>query len=401
MVVESSGESVDMGGAPSPAASPESLPGPPRRRRWVLASCLTIAVLVVAAIVAFTLVSANRAFDGAAADLSAADESAADADASLRAAADETTDAAERAGQILALATDDLVDAGTRTSFAEATTAALAATAEADALLGEPLETEPLGKQLLPWDLLAEADAMREDASALEERKADADATRRSVAESEQTMTTAAEAMFASAGPAAAALEAMNVSAVSLVVLDFRDASEAVAGQQGLGSGALTAFTAYAAAGGNLKQSQQSELAEKAGPLLTTRLEIEEYARSIAGGVVLDFDWAPLVNGLGGDRGLSGMATWNTARGGFSTITLSDSIAETWPSPDSRAIVTHEVGHSITSKCSALFDSTSGPANEEWATAWAISMGQTAEGNGVQAYGYPSQSMIDAASGCR
>ncbi len=163
----------------------------------------------------------------------------------------------------------------------------------------------------------------------------------------------------------------------------------------------MLAFERYAAAADNLRASAESELAEKAGPLLETRLEIEAYARSISGGVVLDFDWAPLVNGLGGVYGMSGTATWNTARGGFSTITLSDSVAENWPSPDAMALVTHEVGHSITSKCSDLFDSADQDANEQWATAWAISLGHTALGNGVQAYGYPSQEMIDIAATCR
>ena len=98
---------------------------------------------------------------------------------------------------------------------------------------------------------------------------------------------------------------------------------------------------------------------------------------------------------------MAGTATWNTIRGGFSTITLSNSVAENWPSADARALVAHEVGHSITSKCSDLFDSADQAANEEWATAWAIGMGHTAEGNGVQAYGYPSQDMIDRAMACR
>jgi len=151
----------------------------------------------------------------------------------------------------------------------------------------------------------------------------------------------------------------------------------------------------------SLKESAQSELAEKAGALLATRLEIEAFARSLAGGVVLDFDWAATVAGTGGRDGIGGTATWKTARGGFSTITLSHSVAETWPDADSRALVAHEIGHSITAKCHEKFDSQDHAANEEWATAWAISMGFTAPGNGTWAYGAPSQEMIDVAATCR
>ena len=61
-------------------------------------------------------------------------------------------------------------------------------------------------------------------------------------------------------------------------------------------------------------QQTQQELAEKAGPLLATRLEIEAYARSISGGVLLDFDWAPFVAGTGGDAGIGGTATWGASR---------------------------------------------------------------------------------------
>ena len=103
----------------------------------------------------------------------------------------------------------------------------------------------------------------------------------------------------------------------------------------------------------------------------------------------------------GGSSGIGGLATWNSGRGGFSTITLSDSVAEWWPNADSRALVAHEVGHAISAKCHDKFDWENQAANEEWATAWAISMGHTALGNGVEAYGYPSQAMIDIAATCR
>jgi hypothetical protein len=382
------------------AASPDS-PPPRRRRRWVLATSITLLVVLFVVAIVLVVVDANRTFDAAARGLRAANDRETSATGSLRERAEETSGSATSAEEIVTLAADDLVDVGARTAVSDAAAASVMVVGEADSLLASDAEPQVPPKAIWPWELQAAAERMRADAEALGERTSDAVALEESLADSDAALVGAARAMYASVAPAAAALESANVSAVALVVLDFRDAAEAAVGQDALGSGALTAFTTYAALATNLEQSAQSELDEKSGVLFATRLEIEEYARSIAGGVVLDFDWAPLVNGLGGAWGLSGTATWNTARGGFSTITLSDSIAETWPSADSRAIVTHEVGHSITSKCSLMFDSQNGPANEEWATAWAIGMGQTAEGNGVQAYGYPSQAMIDAAYRCR
>jgi hypothetical protein len=55
----------------------------------------------------------------------------------------------------------------------------------------------------------------------------------------------------------------------------------------------------------------------------------------------------------------------------------------------------------MAAKCGTLFDSGNRASNEAWATAWAISMGHTAEGNGVQSYGYPPQELIDIAATCR
>ena len=374
------------------------------RRSLIIAVVSSVAALALAgagASAVLAISSAERDFAAAVADLREADDEADTASESLRTMTDAAAEPAATAELIVSAAADDLVDAGARAELADAAGASASAIAEADALLGADIEPGIPEKPDWPWELSGAEKQLEAAAQRQLDEAADLRAVQEKARDADAALSAAATALYASVPATAAALEAANVSAGVFAVLDFRDAAAEAAGQDSVDAEAVTAFAAYAALAENLERSAQSELEEKSGPLYATRLEIEAYARSIAGGVVLDFDWAPLVNGLGGERGLSGTATWNTARGGFSTITLSDSIAETWPDADAMALVTHEVGHSITSKCSDLFDSQSSSANEEWATAWAISMGHTAEGNGVQAYGYPSQGMIDAAAGCR
>ncbi len=160
------------------------------------------------------------------------------------------------------------------------------------------------------------------------------------------------------------------------------------------------ALIAYVAAATQLRASNQAELEEKAGPLLDRRVAAEAFARSLAGGILLDFDWAPIVNGYGTGGTVGGLATWTTDHGGSANITLSDSVAEQWPSPLSQALVAHEVGHAVSVRCSDRFDAQSRAANEAWATAWAISRGFTGDGNGVSIYGPPPQELIDAAATC-
>ena len=378
---------------------------PPRRRPrrgvvvgWIVGVAV---VLLLAGGAAVVHLSGRAAYDRAEGDLRASIEAATATEESLRNSVQDAEESVASAEQIVAAAADDLVDPAARDAFAASTAATAAAVDEAIAVAGDGVDDDLPQEPFWTWELFGEASALDDrtaDTSALDDDMAEAaDA----IAAGRTGMTDAATAVYASVPAAAGALEAANVSARTSIVLDFRDAAGAVAGQSQVGSGAAVAFTAYAQSAENLRQSAQAELAEKAGPQLGTRLEIEAYARSISGGVVLDFDWEPTAAGVGGPNAIGGTATWNTARGGFSTITFSYSVADWWPDDDARALVTHEVGHAITSKCSTLFDSQNQAANEEWATAWAISMGQTADGNGVQAYGYPSQAMIDIAATCR
>lgn len=161
----------------------------------------------------------------------------------------------------------------------------------------------------------------------------------------------------------------------------------------------------YLEAAHALEASHAEEIAEKAGPLLDRRLAVQEFARSYSGGVLLDFDWAPTVNGYGAGGSYGGTSYWSAADGGYATITLSDSVATLWPHAGVQALVIHEVGHAILARgdCNTLFfDSEFAAAGEEpWATAWAIGQGYTADGNGVSIYGPPPEELIAMATQCR
>lgn len=382
--------------------APEERPAEARRRsrRWVIA--LVAVALVVLAWTAVHLL-ALRTFDDAASAAVATERQTEAAGDSLRLATDDASRSVE-AARVIGEATatpEDLVDANARAGLSAATEATTGVIATAEQTLADVPEAPDTRRPLWTWELFAGASRLADESAILDAYTETLGRTGEELGASTTALEDSALTLYASVPGYAAALEAANVSARAPVVLDLRDAADFAASQTTLGSGAEIAFTDYAAAAASLKTSQQAELAEKAGPLLARRLVVEEYARSIAGGVVLDFDWAPVVNGIGGSAGMAGTATWNTGRGGFSTITLSNSVAQNWPSADAKALVTHEVGHSITSKCSTLFDSQDRDANEAWATAWAISMGHTSDANGVQAYGYPPQSLIDTAATCR
>ncbi|TFV99936.1 hypothetical protein [Orlajensenia leifsoniae] len=141
---------------------------------------------------------------------------------------------------------------------------------------------------------------------------------------------------------------------------------------------AETELASYVTAVGELKSSQDAELAEKSGSLLDTRLAAEEYARSIAGGVMLDFDWADIVIGYGWGDSMAGTAegTWYSPSEVYSMITLTNTVASLWNNGSgwSQALVAHEVGHAIHPKCFDVYPNDAA-TEEQWATAWSISMG--------------------------
>lgn len=153
-----------------------------------------------------------------------------------------------------------------------------------------------------------------------------------------------------------------------------------------------------------VQASQAAEAARRAAPEYATRGPIEEFARSIAHGVQLDFAWDHVVNGLSSDEWYSGTAQYWYGDGGWGKINLSYSID--WRFNDdinAKAVVVHEVGHVqvVREECAPIFE---GPAfnsdDEVWATAWAIASGYDVPGSGIEAYGRPSDEQIAAASGC-
>ena len=395
--------------APGAHALPNRLSSGPaavsRRIRRTPARAVTISlvgVLVIAAGTALLHATASSAYDDARAafDLSSAQErSSAEA---LRSARQDADALVAVSSLVEATGDDALLVPEERAALHEAS----ARLVEVPASVPRPAPSPSAAgsRPVLPWDLASEAARLRQDAETEQERarsmRDSVDALKAAIG----TLRTAVSSAATAASERAAATEAQFVSARTGDVIALRKAATALATSAAApDQTTAAAFASLESAVAGVRSSQEAELAEKAGPLMQTRLEIEAFARSIAGGVLLDFDWAPEVNGFGGAGGIGGLTSWNAGdgAGGFATVTLSDSVAEVWPAEGSRALVVHEVGHAISAKCYALFDWKDRAANESWATAWAIGKGETDDANGVWLYGYPSQSLIDTAATCR
>jgi hypothetical protein len=341
---------------------------------------------------------ANLRFDAAVAahrvavfEAAAAGESAAVVEADAGATA-------EIAATVLA-APDPLVDAAAKTALS-------AAAGELDTLMAAAPETEfaepnrPLSRPVWFADLDAASELLNGETERLTDLAADADAYAADLAVADDTVSASGDAYVEAIAPVAAAVEAANGSARNVERIEFRNSVEQLASSTwGYDAGARV--DAYVAAAAALQSTHAAEEAEKSGPLYDRRVAVETYARSIAGGVLLEFDWAPIVIGYGDNGSAGGTATWDTWEGGLSTITLSNSIAEQWGDPIMAALVTHEVGHAITSKCYDLVGEYADD-NEPWAVAWAIGMGHTdPNGNGEWLYGRPSDELIERSKGCR
>jgi len=329
----------------------------------------------------------------------------------LAAVADEQEATLAIAGAIADTATADVVDPATLEAFEGAVAATRAVAVDADAALASPepdvadaAGTDPAADEprpFWPWELAeSEAELTRADREA-RDTVASLRELRERVATARSAVDAATPALFASTRATADRIQAENPSARSTDLVAFRSAADAVAARQDVTLESSDALAAFVSAASQLRASNQAELDEKAGPLLDQRLAAEGFARSLAGGVLIDFDWAPIVNGYGSGGTVGGLAAWIPDSGGYATITLSDSVAALWPSALSQALVAHEVGHAVSVRCGDRFDASTSAANEAWATAWAISQGFTGDGNGVSIYGSPPQELIDAAATCR
>lgn len=228
-------------------------------------------------------------------------------------------------------------------------------------------------------------------------------ASAKQLEESTHALQSSVASVVTAAADRAATTEPANVPAKNDSVLALRTAvSQTKELSSPLQESLSAVYPALVLAVQRLQESHAATLAAEAGPLAGSRAELEAFARSLAPGVLIDFEWADLVNGKGSANDyLSGETAWRYDQGGFATIRLSNSIAEDWPSDAAHALVAHEVGHAITVRCRTMYNADDPQTAEAWATAWAISMGFTDDANGTWAYGAPPADLITTAAGCR
>lgn len=164
------------------------------------------------------------------------------------------------------------------------------------------------------------------------------------------------------------------------------------------GRNSAGAYAALTAAVDAMEASAAAEAARRAAPEYAVHGPIEDFARSIAHGVTLDFRWAHVVNGLSSDEWYSGTALYRDTDGGWATIELSHSVGWNWADDiNAKAVVVHEVGHAqvVRPECEPLFRGpVFGSDDEMWATAWAIAAGYDVPGSGIGPYGRPTDAQL-------
>lgn len=380
------------------SADSATTPHSPRRHTGLLAG-IAGGVLLIAALTTLQLTS-NAGYDSAEAQFRESARAVADTHVVIDESNSELRASQESASLLAERDTGTLVDAALKEDLVAATGSAVDTIEAADSLLVE--STSPVGdKPFWFWELYSAEAALAQHSQDADDLNARLQDQGDEIDAAHESLEAAGTALIGSAAEAATAYEAAHVSARNDDVIALREATATAGSITTIDSDAVMAFESLQSAAAQLIASEKAELAEKAGPLLETRLEIEAFARSIAPGVLLEFDWAPIVNGVGYNGSMGGYTTWWWDDPGRATIELSNSVAEQWPADRSKALVVHEVGHAISVKCADMYDSSTQDSIEKWATAWAISMGYTDDANGVWAYGYPPQSYIDAAAGCR
>ncbi|WP_010204673.1 hypothetical protein [Salinibacterium sp. PAMC 21357] len=385
----------------APVPPPTFTPAPAKRShaKLFLGAGALLAVILVGALVHAT---ASTSYDVALEDFQVATQISAEAHDVLRITAATATDAGLNADSIAAASTPELVDPVALTEFTSAADELAELVVVADKIDSDRSTFEVARKPTFAWDVWREASDLRAHILTHTSETADADAAQTLVQQSQGVLTEKAVVLFKSAVAAGPAFEAAHLSARNDQVIAFRVAREDLdVFANGVDSASVDKMEILAAAAIAVTVSEQAELAEKAGPLEAQRFAAEAFARSLAGGVLLEFDWSPIVNGYGQGDSLGGLTTWWSQGDNRAVIELSDSTARLWPSDRSQALVAHEVGHAISSKCPTMLDISSQDSIEQFATAWALSHGHTAGGNGVSIYGYPPQSVIDLAATCR
>ncbi|SFR54600.1 hypothetical protein SAMN04488591_1891 [Microbacterium azadirachtae] len=393
----------DLGGLlvsadPDPAPSP----APRRRRRAVLAWTLPIAgVLLLAGIGAALQLTANLGYDAARTHLTTAlakHDDEASHNERVRAVDDESSRAAD---VLLDVADPALLGDADRAELTASRDRAQKASAEARSLTSAKTP-EPGAKPSWFWDLYDRTARIEADSRAMRTLTSDLTRSSDELGSAAGAVDRTGLAVIKKGGGLAAQIENDNRPSPNEGVLALRDLGARLSAATSFDEDVAHGFREYAATAQKVRDGHTATLAAEAGPLQDARQQIEDFARSLVPGVLLDFEWADRVNDLGGDNGyLSGETLTPIQSGEYATIRLSNSIAEDWPGDSSKALVAHEAGHAIATKCRTMVDNTDSPAAEAWATAWAISMGFTDDGNGTQAYGSPPDSLVEKAAGCR
>lgn len=389
--------------ADAPPASPSDSAARARRRRRVLAWVLppVAAVLVLGALAILEL-TAWQSFEHESAALSKALDDQDEAARQVQGALAGSRSVSDAATAVLAVQDGGLLTGEDRTALADAAHQAAERSKAASALLpGSRPHTSP--RRFWFWEVNADTARLEKLGANAHERAKQLDAAEGPLRSATETVRTIASTTLTTAADRAAGAEAANVPADNDAVLDLRAAATQVKQHASVFRPyAAAEYTTLVAAVQKLQDSHTATLAAESGPLEQSRLDLEAFARSLAPGILMDFEWADLINGLGESNGyLSGETAWWYDRGGYATIRLSNSIAQDWPSDAAHAIVAHEVGHAITIRCRTMYDTTNDQTAEAWATAWAISMGFTSDANGTSAYGSPPDSLIQTASACR
>ena len=371
---------------------------PRKRRRGLLLSGIGFAVIALAC--AGTQLGANLAYDEARVAFEAVAE---DADAQQTLLDGELltlTETTSIASTITTAASGSLIDAALKEELAEIIADAETVTADATSLREQNLPRAD-DKPDWAWELFGETAQLNADRETAEHLSDEFASASSAASEAAVAVEESGSTVVSTAADAAESFEAAHVSARNLDIIALRKAAEQIHTSEALDETSASAFVALETAAEQMRASEKAELAEKSGPLRDARVEIEAFARSIAPDVLLDFDWSERVNGYGYGDSMGGYATWWYSDPGYATIELSNSVAANWPSDRSKALVVHEVGHTMSVKCQDMYDDSTQENIEAWATAWAISMGYHNDANGTWAYGAPPQSLIDTAAKCR
>lgn len=393
-------------GEPPAHADEAPAPAAPRSPRLIWTWVAIGALLVAAAVAVFLMFSAaNERYDAAVDRYGVAAVEAETQLEQLQRAEADATYTSDVAVGLLAAAADGYTDAAAKADLA-LTGGELTAALEADAdLAGTRIAPPPRPESRPFWfaDLDRESERIAVATERVDASSAAFEARTGVLAAAEAGVVETGAAFLATVPASAAAIDAATGSARNADRIELREVIELVTAiSTSWNHDAVARVERYVAAAAAAQASHAAEEAEKAGALYERRVAVEAFARSIAGGVLLEFDWAPEVNGYGFGGSYAGTATWTAAEIGFSSIVLTDSVAELWPHDGVASLVAHEVGHAIVSKCYGdIITPVTPEENEAWATAWAIGMGYTSDGNGESIYGRPSDELIEKSKSCR